>query len=104
MSSNQTTNFKIIELLGSDAAYLLKRVSRTIPKEQLFAPNENHVDEIFISSNRNNQVLRILSMLYNIGRLARTGYLSILPIDQGIEHTAGSALLQTPYILIRKIL
>jgi len=96
MSSNQTTNPKIIELLGSDAVYLLDHVSRTIPKEQLFAPNENHVDDIFISSNRNNQVLRSLSMLYNIGRLARTGYLSILPIDQGIEHTAGSAFAPNP--------
>lgn len=96
MSSNQTTNPKIIELLGSDAVYLLDHVSRTIPKEQLFTPNENHVDEVFVSSNRNNQVLRSLSMLYNIGRLARTGYLSILPIDQGIEHTAGSAFAPNP--------
>lgn len=96
MSSNQTTNPKIIELLGSDAVYLLDHVSRTIPKDQLFAPNENHVDEIFVSSNRNNKVLRSLSMLYNIGRLARTGYLSILPIDQGMSTLQVALLLQTP--------
>lgn len=96
MNSNQTTNPKIIELLGSDAVYLLDHVSHTIPKENLFAPNEQHVDQIFISSNRNNRVLNSLSLLYNSGRLTHTGYLSILPIDQGIEHSAGSAFAPNP--------
>lgn len=96
MNSIQTTNSQIIELLGSDATYLLNHVSRTILKEQLFAPNEQHVDQAFINSNRNNRVLSSLSMLYNNGRLTHTGYLSILPIDQGIEHSAGSAFAPNP--------
>lgn len=96
MNNDQVTNPKIIELLGSDSAYLLDHVSRTFPKEQLFAPNEHHVDQIFINSNRNNRVLSSLSLLYNSGRLSRTGYLSILPIDQGVEHSAGGAFAPNP--------
>ncbi len=96
MSSNQTTNPKIIELLGSDAVYLLDHVNRTIPKEQLFAPNENHVDEIFVSSNRNNQVLRSMQALLGHGRLAGTGFCSIFPVDQGIEHSAASSFAPNP--------
>lgn len=99
MNNHQITNPKIIELLGSDAAYLLDHISRTLPKEQLFAPNEHHVDQNFINSNRNNRVLSSLSLLYNSGRLARTGYLSILPIDQGVEHSAGSAFAPNPIYL-----
>lgn len=93
---NQRVNPRIMELLGVDAGYLLDHVSRTIPKEQLVVPSEHHVDQIFISSSRNNRVLSSLSLLYNSGRLAHTGYLSILPIDQGVEHTAGSAFAQNP--------
>jgi class I fructose-bisphosphate aldolase len=69
MNTHPTINERIIELLGADAGYLLDHVSQTIPKEQLFVPNEHHVDQIFISSSRNNRVLSSLSLLYNSGRL-----------------------------------
>src|SRR5690606_41137918 len=76
--------------------YLLNHTSKTFPKDQLFIPNAHHVDQQFVNSNRNNKVLHSLSRLYNQGRLAHTGYLSILPVDQGIEHTAGAAFAPNP--------
>ncbi|MEJ6982381.1 class I fructose-bisphosphate aldolase [Pedobacter sp. P351] len=87
---------EITNLLCDKADYLLNYKSKTIAKELLHIPSPQFLDEIFALSNRNPQVLRSLSSLYNHGRLANTGYLSILPIDQGIEHTAGSAFAANP--------
>ncbi|WP_299756323.1 class I fructose-bisphosphate aldolase [uncultured Pontibacter sp.] len=86
----------IVSLLGSDAESLLQHKSQTIPKEQLHVPGPDFVDRIFAQSNRSPQVLRSLQQLYNHGRLAGTGYLSILPVDQGIEHTAGASFAPNP--------
>jgi class I fructose-bisphosphate aldolase len=84
------------KLIGNDAEYLLNYKSRTLSKDLLHIPSPDFVDRVFALSNRNTQVLRSLSTLFNHGRLANTGYLSILPIDQGIEHTAGSAFAANP--------
>src|SRR5882724_13082663 len=86
----------ISELLGKDADYLLSYKSKTIPKEQIHTPNPNFVNEIFGPSNRTPQVLRSLSSLFGKGRLAETGFLSILPIDQGIEHSGGASFAKNP--------
>jgi fructose-bisphosphate aldolase, class I len=87
---------KITELLGDQAEYLLNHTSTTIPKSTIFLPSPNHVDEQWINSNRNNQVLRSMQTLLGHGRLANTGYCSIFPVDQGIEHSAGSAFAPNP--------
>lgn len=75
--------------LGDEADHLLEHECKTISKSALHLPSPDFVDKVFAQSNRSIPVLRSLSALYNHGRLAGTGYLSILPIDQGIEHTAG---------------
>lgn len=86
----------LIALLGNDADFLLKHVCKTISKNQLHLPGADWVDRIFSPSDRNIRVLRSLQTLYGHGRLAGTGYLSILPVDQGIEHTAGASFAQNP--------
>ncbi len=86
----------IVSLLGSEGESLLQYESKTISKEQLHAPGPDFVDRIFVQSNRSPQVLRSLQQLFNHGRLAGTGYLSILPVDQGIEHTAGASFAPNP--------
>src|SRR5437762_9116379 len=87
---------KITELLGDKADYLLNHQSKTISKDQLHLPGPDFVDRIWIGSDRNPQVLRNLQLMYNTGRLAGTGYLSILPVDQGIEHSAGASFAKNP--------
>jgi len=87
---------KIKELLGSDAKNLLGHECSTISKDLLHKPSPRFIEEVFQNSNRNAQVLRSLSSLYNHGRLSGTGYLSILPVDQGIEHSAGSSFAPNP--------
>ncbi|NEM96906.1 class I fructose-bisphosphate aldolase [Pontibacter burrus] len=86
----------IVSLLGSEGESLLQYESKTISKEQLHAPGPDFVDRIFAQSNRNPQVLRSLQQLFDHGRLGGTGYLSILPVDQGIEHTAGASFAPNP--------
>ena len=86
----------INDLLGKDADYLLKHQSKTIRKEQLHTPSPDFVDKVFAQTNRNTQVLRNLQALYGTGRLANTGFVSILPIDQGIEHSAGASFAKNP--------
>jgi class I fructose-bisphosphate aldolase len=88
------TNVK--DLLGKNAESLLTHKSKTILKEQLHLPGPDFVDRIFRESNRSTQVLRSLQTLFGTGRLANTGYLSILPIDQGIEHSAGASFAKNP--------
>ena len=86
----------IADLLGKDAEFLLKHQSKTVSKDQLHLPGPNFVDNVFVASNRNPQTLRSLQQLFGTGRLANTGYLSILPIDQGIEHSAGASFAKNP--------
>ena len=86
----------VAELLGKEADYLLSYQSKTVPKEQIHLPGPQFVDAIFGPSNRSPQVLRSLAAMFDTGRLARTGFLSILPIDQGIEHSAGASFAKNP--------
>jgi fructose-bisphosphate aldolase, class I len=86
----------IADLLGKDAEFLLQHKSKTVSKDQLHLPGPNFVDNIFAATNRNTQTLRSLQTLFGNGRLANTGYLSILPIDQGIEHSAGASFAKNP--------
>ncbi|MFN4111202.1 MAG: fructose-bisphosphate aldolase, partial [Ignavibacteria bacterium] len=87
---------EISKLLGNEADYLLKHECKTVTKDMLHLPGPDFVDRIFIPSDRNPQVLRNLQLLFNTGRLAGTGYLSILPVDQGIEHSAGASFAPNP--------
>ncbi len=87
---------KIAELLGKDAESLLNHKSKTIAKESLHLPNPKYIEQIFTYTDRSPQVLRSLGQLFGTGRLANTGYLSILPIDQGIEHSAGASFAPNP--------
>ncbi len=86
----------IIDLLGDKAGYLLEHESKTISKDQLHLPGPDFVDRIWSNSDRHPQVLRNLQQLYMHGRLANTGYLSILPVDQGIEHSGGASFAKNP--------
>jgi len=87
---------RIQELLGTDADALLNHTCTTIPKESLHLPGPDFIDRIFVASDRNIRVLGSLQKLYGTGRLANTGYLSILPVDQGIEHSAGASFAPNP--------
>ncbi len=87
---------KIIELLGNDAESLLNHQCKTITKEQIHLPSANHVEESWINSNRNNQTLKSLQTMLGHGRLGGSGYVSILPVDQGIEHSAGASFAPNP--------
>ncbi len=86
----------IKEILGPQADSLLNHTCKTIAKEQIHLPGADFVDRIFQQSNRNPQVMRSLQQLYGTGRLAGTGYMSILPVDQGIEHSAGASFAPNP--------
>lgn len=87
---------KIQELLGDEAQVLLDHTCKTIPKENLHLPGGDFVDRVWASSDRNPKALRSLQSLYHHGRLAGTGYLSILPVDQGVEHSAGASFAPNP--------
>ena len=89
-------NQQILQLLGDKAESLLSHKCSTIDKSSIHAPSPTHVDDQWINSNRNNQVLRSMQTLLGHGRLADTGYCSIFPVDQGIEHSAGSAFSPNP--------
>lgn len=89
-------SLNIEELLGNDADSLLNHTSKTISKDLLMLPNGDFTSEAFIHTNRSPQVLRSLEALYNHGRLGGTGYVSILPVDQGIEHAAGASFAPNP--------
>jgi class I fructose-bisphosphate aldolase len=86
----------IVELLGDKSEYLLNHKCETISKDMLHLPGPDFVDQSFIQTNRSPQVLRNIQALYGHGRLGNTGYLSILPVDQGIEHTAGASFSPNP--------
>lgn len=86
----------IIERLGEESKSLLEHRCVTIPKDSLTLPGPDYIDRVFVSSDRSNTVLRSLQWMFNSGRLAETGYLSILPVDQGIEHSAGASFAPNP--------
>ena len=87
---------KIQKILDSDADNLLNHKCETIPSESLHLPGPNHVDRVYALSDRPTRVLRSLSSLIHSGRLAGTGYVSFLPVDQGIEHSAGASFAPNP--------
>jgi len=86
----------ITQLLGGQAEYLLNHTCQTIDKNSIHLPSPTHVDDQWIASNRNNQVLRSMQALLNHGRLGGTGYCSIFPVDQGIEHSGGASFAPNP--------
>jgi class I fructose-bisphosphate aldolase len=86
----------IAALLGNDASLLLDHTATAIPKESLTLPGPNFLQDVFTMSDRNPTVLRNLGTLYNHGRLGGTGYLSILPVDQGIEHSGAANFAPNP--------
>ncbi|MBK6952731.1 MAG: class I fructose-bisphosphate aldolase [Crocinitomicaceae bacterium] len=87
---------KVIEILGKEGEDLLTHECKTISKNLIHLPGADFVDRCFGQTNRNPQVLRNLEAIYNHGRLAGTGYVSILPVDQGIEHSAGASFAPNP--------
>jgi class I fructose-bisphosphate aldolase len=86
----------LVSILGAHADSLLGHTCKTISKDMLHLPTADFVDRIFIPTDRNPQVLRSLQQMYGTGRLANTGFLSILPVDQGIEHSAGASFAKNP--------
>lgn len=87
---------KVIEILGKDGEALLNHECKTISKNLIHLPGADFIDRCFAQTNRNPQVLRNLEAIYNHGRLAGSGYVSILPVDQGIEHSAGASFAPNP--------
>ena len=84
----------IVETLGDES--LLKHQCKTVDKSMIHLPGPDFIDRVFIQSDRNPQVLRSLQSMFDHGRLGGTGYLSILPVDQGIEHSAGASFAKNP--------
>src|SRR5438045_8344264 len=95
-TATRGSSAKIEEILGGDAAALLEHKCETVPKEQLHLPGPDFVERIWKDSDRPTRVLRSFESLLDHGRLAGTGYVSILPVDQGIEHTAGASFAPNP--------
>lgn len=87
---------KILQLLGKEGEQLLTHECKTFTKDTIHIPSPNHVDDLWRGSNRSNQTLRSIQALLGHGRLANTGYTSILPVDQGIEHSAGASFAPNP--------
>lgn len=87
---------QVQSILKDEAEFLLKHVCKGIPKNTLQHPSPDHIEKSWINSNRNNQVLKNFQSLLSHGRLGNTGYCSIFPVDQGIEHSAGSAFASNP--------
>ena len=94
--STATASSKLVELLGANADKLLSHACKGITKEQIHLPGGDFVERIFSVSNRSSKVIDNLKRIYSHGRLANTGYLSILPVDQGIEHSAGASFAPNP--------
>ncbi len=96
MTTAELTTSRIEELLGSDADDLLNHECQTIRADQLHLPGPDFVDRVWVDSDRTTGTLRNLQWLFNQGRLAGTGHVSILPVDQGIEHSAGASFAPNP--------
>ena len=95
-SQDQAGIDAIVEILGDDGPALLDHTCTTIPASRLNSPGPDYVDRVLIDSDRSAPVLRSLQTLFDHGRLGGTGYLSILPVDQGIEHSAGASFAKNP--------
>src|SRR5881275_534694 len=93
--SSETVN-RIEELLGDEARSLLDHKSQAIPKENIYSPGPDFIDRVVAQSDRSPAVLRSLQSLIGHGRLAGTGYVSILPVDQGVEHSGGASFAPNP--------
>jgi len=96
LSTTEITPSRLEELLGDDAELLLNHRSETLDKANLHLPGPDFVDRVFLDSDRSTNTLRQLQWLINSGRLSGTGYVSILPIDQGIEHSGGASFAPNP--------
>jgi len=96
MKRSAATIDRVEELLGDEARSLLEHTAQTIPKEQLHLPGPDFIDRVVAQSDRSPAVLRSLQSLIGHGRLAGTGYVSILPVDQGVEHSAGASFAPNP--------
>ena len=96
MSATDTTHSRILETLGSEAEYLLDHKCKTLDSSAIHAPGPDFIDRVSSGSDRSVPVLRNLQSIFSNGRLAGTGYVSILPVDQGIEHTAGASFAPNP--------
>ena len=86
----------IVKLLGDEVPYLLDHVCKTVDHSHLHLPGPDYIDRVLMAGDRPIAVLRNLQTIYNTGRLGKTGYLSILPVDQGIEHSAGASFAPNP--------
>ena len=96
MTTAELSPTRLEELLGSDAEDLLGHECRTIPSEDLHLPGPDFIDRVWLDSDRTTGTLRNMQWLFDSGRLAGTGYVSILPVDQGIEHSAGASFAPNP--------
>jgi class I fructose-bisphosphate aldolase len=95
-TAHESASSRAEELLGDEAEFLLGHTCETIPKEKLYLPGPDFVDRVWAGSDRNPRVLRSMQALYGHGRLGGSGYISILPVDQGIEHTGGASFAPNP--------
>jgi class I fructose-bisphosphate aldolase len=86
----------VMKNLGDKGRQLLDHKCNTIPRETMILPGPDFIDRAFLNSDRNNRVINRLAWLYKHGRLSGTGYMSILPVDQGIEHSAGASFAPNP--------
>jgi class I fructose-bisphosphate aldolase len=96
MSALTEGSSSIQSMLGSEADSLLSHVCKGIPKERIHVPGADYIDRVFSSTDRTPRVLRSMQAMLGNGRLADTGYLSILPVDQGVEHSAGASFAKNP--------
>jgi class I fructose-bisphosphate aldolase len=96
MVTPATPSTNVREVLGADADALLKYESKTVSKSQLHLPGPDFIDRVFSQTDRNGPTLRNMQLLLNTGRLGGTGFVSILPVDQGIEHSAGASFAPNP--------
>jgi len=102
MATTTVTSGKIDSYLGAKAESLLGFKSPKIPKERLHLPGPDFIDRVWTISDRNVRVLANLQRLFRHGRLAGTGYMSILPVDQGIEHSGGASFAKKSRLFRRR--
>ncbi|MGA7307013.1 MAG: fructose-bisphosphate aldolase, partial [Rhodothermales bacterium] len=93
---SELTISSVADILGEEASYLLDHSCNTVSKEHLHLPGPDFIDRVWMDSDRTPGVLRSMAQLRNHGRLGGTGYVSILPVDQGIEHSAGDSFAPNP--------
>ena len=92
----EVTTTRIADILGDEAGHLLDHTCKTVPKDNLYLPGPDFVERVWMDSDRNPRVLRNMQQLFDHGRLGGTGYISILPVDQGIEHAGGASFAKNP--------